>query len=110
MCHIELMFLFLHLNPLFAIALQKPAISQILVGNYYRFPTPSQPRMNNSSEAPIDLLNRLTNHSSLIARRLTEISDVLTKLAPYITVALIVWIAFPIVVSLFLLWLVLSAP
>jgi hypothetical protein len=56
-------------------------------------------------ESPADMLHRLTNHLSVIARRLTELNDFNKRLEPLIRAALWVWIVFPIALILILLYL-----
>jgi hypothetical protein len=55
-------------------------------------------------ETPAEMLQRLTNHLSLIARRLTELNDFQKRLESLLRAALWVWIVFPIVIILILLY------
>lgn len=66
--------------------------------------------MDNPLETPIEMIQRLTNHLSIIARRLTEQNDLLKSLVPLIKIALIVWIATPIVLSLMLMIFMMNFP
>jgi hypothetical protein len=59
--------------------------------------------MNYPPETPVEMLTRLTNHLSVIARRTTETADILRRLETLIRVGLIVWIAFPVILLLLLL-------
>jgi hypothetical protein len=56
------------------------------------------------SESPAEMVQRLANHLSVIARRLTESQDILRRLEPLIRAALWVWIVFPIVLMILLLY------